>query len=103
MVRVVRGADGQVAVDPTGKRPGRGTYVCPRGECWSRALRTGSLGRSLKTEIAPADRAVLEQYAAQLLPNVESAANNSESHPEKLETGAWRPDVGAREEGTAYA
>jgi hypothetical protein len=33
MIRVVRSADGTVAVDPTGKAPGRGTYLCDRAAC----------------------------------------------------------------------
>ena len=31
MTRIVRGSDGSVAVDPTGKAQGRGTYVCATG------------------------------------------------------------------------
>lgn len=84
MVRVVRGADGSVSPDPTGKRPGRGTYVCPRPECWTRALRTG-FAHSLKAEIAPGDRAELERYAGQ------------------LRSSADEKDVGLREGDTAYA
>jgi hypothetical protein len=33
MTRVVRRADGSVAVDPSGKAPGRGTYVCDDAAC----------------------------------------------------------------------
>jgi predicted RNA-binding protein YlxR (DUF448 family) len=33
MTRVVRRADGSVAVDPTGKAPGRGTYLCDQPAC----------------------------------------------------------------------
>jgi predicted RNA-binding protein YlxR (DUF448 family) len=33
MTRVVRLADGSVLVDPTGKAPGRGTYVCEQAAC----------------------------------------------------------------------
>jgi len=84
MVRIVRGADGSVTLDPTGKRPGRGTYVCLRTQCWTRALRTGSFGRSLKTDLAPADRAELERYAAQLRSSTEAAAAQHDS---------WRPEV----------
>ena len=68
MVRVVRAADGTVAVDPTGKRAGRGTYVCPRADCWQQAIRTGSLARVLKTDIGPTERAALQAYAAGIGP-----------------------------------
>ena len=33
MSRLVRRADGSVAVDPTGKAPGRGTYLCDQPAC----------------------------------------------------------------------
>ena len=33
MIRVVRHADGSVAVDPGGKAPGRGTYLCDQAAC----------------------------------------------------------------------
>ncbi|MEA2640130.1 MAG: uncharacterized protein QOF51_1524 [Chloroflexota bacterium] len=66
MVRVVRAADGSVSVDPTSKKAGRGTYVCPQQACWQQALRAGALARVLKAEISSADRIALEAYAAAL-------------------------------------
>jgi len=33
MMRVVRRADGAVIVDPSGKAPGRGTYLCDQAAC----------------------------------------------------------------------
>ena len=60
MVRVVRTENGAVNVDPTGKLNGRGAYLCPRTECWDRALRTGSLAHALKAAISPAERTALE-------------------------------------------
>ena len=33
MTRVVRLADGSILVDPTGKAPGRGTYLCEQAAC----------------------------------------------------------------------
>src|SRR5437763_164916 len=60
MVRVVRSVDGSVAIDPTGKLNGRGTYMCPTDECWDRAIRSGSLARALKITLEPSDRARLE-------------------------------------------
>ena len=63
MVRIVRTPEGNVVVDPTGKRAGRGAYLCPNYDCWTRALQRGSLAHALKTEIAAADRAELERLA----------------------------------------
>ena len=64
MMRVVRTPEGNVVVDPTGKRAGRGAYLCPSQDCWNRALQRGSLAHTLKTEISAEDRAELERAAA---------------------------------------
>ena len=64
MVRVVRTAEGSVVLDPTGRRAGRGAYICPRFECWNRALERGGLAHTLKAEISAADRAALTDAAA---------------------------------------
>lgn len=63
MVRVVRTPEGSVVADLTGKRAGRGVYICPQPACWQRALRAGSLARALKSEIAEADLAELRSLA----------------------------------------
>ena len=56
MVRVVRTPEGTVLVDPTGRRAGRGAYLCPRFDCWGRALQRGSLAHALKAEISADDQ-----------------------------------------------
>lgn len=77
MVRVVRDLTGKVEVDPTGKRSGRGAYLCRRPECWDRALQKSSLGRALKTEISAEDREALIEYGRSLEPGT-----NTQSAPE---------------------
>ena len=55
MSRLVRRADGSVAVDPTGKAPGRGTYLCDQVACREpRRLAEGvqrALGVSVQAEL----------------------------------------------------
>jgi hypothetical protein len=67
LVRVVRAPDGHVGVDPTGKKAGRGAYVCSQPKCWENALKKGWLGRSLKTTIRSQDAAQLREYAESLV------------------------------------
>ncbi|MDD2200869.1 MAG: YlxR family protein [Firmicutes bacterium] len=50
LIRVVRTPEGEVLVDPSGKRSGRGAYVCPNRDCLSKAARGGRLFRALETE-----------------------------------------------------
>ena len=51
LIRVVRGVDGTVSLDFSGKAPGRGAYLCPDPECLKKAIRSKALIRSLETEI----------------------------------------------------
>jgi uncharacterized protein len=48
LVRLVRGADGVVVVDPDGIGPGRGAYVCAEPDCVERALKTGRLAHAFR-------------------------------------------------------
>ena len=66
LVRVVRSAEGHVEVDETGKKPGRGAYLCRTRECWDRALKGKVLEYALKTAITAEDKLALQAYAATL-------------------------------------
>lgn len=52
LVRIVRSPEGECSVDLTGKKSGRGAYVCKSSECLKKALR-GRLGNCLGCEIDP--------------------------------------------------
>jgi uncharacterized protein len=64
MVRIVRSPDGAVEVDPTGKRSGRGAYLCLQPPCWQAALKRHALDKALKTELTAADREALAAFGA---------------------------------------
>ena len=51
MLRVVRGTDGEVSLDFSGKLNGRGAYVCPDPECLKKARKTRALERCLEVAI----------------------------------------------------
>jgi len=51
LVRVVREPSGEISLDPTGKRNGRGAYICPRAECLKKARRARRLERALGVPI----------------------------------------------------
>ncbi|HHU61866.1 MAG: YlxR family protein [Bacillota bacterium] len=53
LIRVVRDPDGKVELDLTGKRSGRGVYVCPNEECLDTAVKEKQLERALATKISP--------------------------------------------------
>ncbi len=51
LLRVVRGTDGTVCLDFSGKLNGRGAYLCPDPQCLKKAQKARSLERSLEAEI----------------------------------------------------
>ena len=53
LIRVVRTPDGEVALDATGKKSGRGAYVCRQTECLRRAIRQKQLERQLEITLTP--------------------------------------------------
>lgn len=67
LVRVVRTPEGTVEIDPRGKRPGRGAYVCATLECWEAALGQRKLERALKCAISDRDAEALRGAVATLL------------------------------------
>lgn len=51
LIRVVRGTDGTVMLDFSGKVNGRGAYICPDMECLKKARKSKALDRSLEVTI----------------------------------------------------
>ena len=51
LLRIVRTPEGEIAFDPTGKRSGRGAYVCRREACLEQALKTRTLAGALKVDL----------------------------------------------------
>jgi hypothetical protein len=73
LIRIVRTPEGAVALDPTGRRNGRGAYLCHQYACWERALRVGLLARALNTTIDEETVVALRRHAATLQPAAEPA------------------------------
>lgn len=51
MIRVIRTAEGEFLLDATGKKNGRGAYICPSKECLEKAVKSRGLERSFKQSI----------------------------------------------------
>ncbi len=67
-VRVVRTPTGEVMIDPTGKKSGRGASVCGTRACWEKVMAGTLLDRALKVEVREEDRAALRAFVATLPP-----------------------------------
>ena len=51
MIRVIRTAENEFILDATGKKNGRGAYICPDIECLKKAVKNRGLERSFKQAI----------------------------------------------------
>lgn len=61
MIRVIKTADEEFLLDATGKKNGRGAYVCPSKECLAMAIKSKGLERSFKQSIPSAVYEELEK------------------------------------------
>ncbi|MBV7274904.1 RNase P modulator RnpM [Clostridium thailandense] len=52
LIRVVRGTEGDISVDITGKKNGRGAYVCRNIECLEKAFKAKRLQKNLEAQIS---------------------------------------------------
>ena len=51
MIRVIRTSEQEFVLDATGKKNGRGAYICPNRECLSQAIKSKGMERSFKQAI----------------------------------------------------
>ncbi len=68
LIRIVRTPQGRVQPDATGKKAGRGAYLCPNPQCWEKAVSGGRLERSLKAHLSPEDIEGLRSFSHELSP-----------------------------------
>lgn len=51
MIRIIRTEEASFVLDATGKKNGRGAYLCPHEECLKKAIKNKGLERSFKQAI----------------------------------------------------
>ena len=51
LIRIVRNDEGEFSLDFTGKKQGRGAYVCPNLDCLEKAHKSKGLERSFKCAV----------------------------------------------------
>jgi hypothetical protein len=74
LVRLVYSPGGVAEVDTTGRKPGRGAYLCLSPECWHKGLNKGKLDHALRGKISAENRARLVRQGA-VIRSAESASN----------------------------
>jgi predicted RNA-binding protein YlxR (DUF448 family) len=63
LVRIVRTLQGTIEVDSTGKKSGRGAYLCRAQQCWQLALKKERLDNALKAKLTSQEKEALLEYA----------------------------------------
>ena len=51
LIRVIKTNEGEISIDATGKKNGRGAYICPSLDCFKKAVKNKGLERSLKASV----------------------------------------------------
>lgn len=51
LVRVVKSPEGEISLDLTGKKNGRGSYICKDAECFKKAIKRKSFERAFGVKI----------------------------------------------------
>lgn len=65
LLRIVRSPEGEISLDLTGKKNGRGAYVCPNKDCITKAVKERRLERAL-------EKPVSEEVYQQILEDLEN-------------------------------
>lgn len=64
LLRIVRTPEGNIEIDQSGKKSGRGAYICPQLDCLQQALKGKSLQKALEHDIPDE---VIDKLKQQLL------------------------------------
>lgn len=79
LIRVVRSPDGIVSLDPTGKKAGRGVYVCKSLDCLKKARKARRFEKDFSCRI---DDAIYEGMEKELAGLEHEAAESSDRLPQ---------------------
>lgn len=70
LIRLVRTSEGNIEIDISGKKAGRGSYLCRTWECWEVALKGNQLEHAFRNSLAQDNREQLIKYGKELLKGV---------------------------------
>jgi len=94
LIRIVRMPDGSITIDPKGKQPGRGAYVCRQEECWQERLDTRALARGFKARVVADEVSALQDLIAERLTEERTFSQQAETGLRRAEAASTPPAVG---------
>lgn len=66
LIRLVRTSNGNIEIDLSVKKPGRGAYLCAQKGCWETGLKRNHLEHALRTRLSDENRQALLEYSNSL-------------------------------------
>jgi len=75
LIRAVKSPQDEVSLDFTGRKPGRGAYICPNPECLKRAIKTKALSRAFGLEIP---QSIMDELRGQFIENDPQTGNKEQ-------------------------
>ena len=61
LIRIVKNKEGEISLDKTGKKQGRGAYICGNIDCLEKAIKTKRIEREFEAEISEEIYALLRR------------------------------------------
>ena len=61
LIRIVKNKEDEISVDFTGKKPGRGAYICKSTDCLAKSIKAKRLERAFETSIGEDIYATLKE------------------------------------------
>ena len=52
LIRIVKNKENEISIDKTGKKEGRGAYICDNIECLEKVIKSNRLEKILETKIS---------------------------------------------------
>ena len=52
LIRIVKNSEGILSMDLTGKKPGRGAYICRDAQCLEKAIKSKRINKNLETNVS---------------------------------------------------
>ena len=52
LIRIVKNKQNEISIDKTGKKDGRGIYICNKQECLEKAIKSKRIEKSFETQIS---------------------------------------------------
>jgi predicted RNA-binding protein YlxR (DUF448 family) len=102
LIRVVRTPAAVIEVDPKGKHPGRGAYLCREHRCWDGALDERKLSRALKCQVSAEDVVDLKEHIALLLEGEAAAGMGVPTTDHvRAQGGPDKPDLDLLQRGSS--